>query len=144
MAYDEGLAQRVREILEVRVGVTEKRMFGGIAFMVRGAMCAGLIGDDLIARVGPTLHQELLGRAHARPFDFTGRPMRGFVVVGAEGIAEDSDLASWLDTCLAFNATLAAEAGLAALRRDAKKSTAKSRVATKAAGSGKARTRFSR
>ncbi len=109
MAYDDGLAQRVREALASEAGVIEKRMFGGLAFMVRGNMCCGVSGKDLMARVGPDAYEEALGRPFARPMDFTGRPLRGFVYVGSEGCATDEELSGWVNRCLEFVGSLPAK-----------------------------------
>ena len=104
MAYDEALAARLTKIFAGRSDVVEKKMFGGIAFMVSGNMCCGVINDALMARVGPDRYEEAVGRSHAREMDFTGRPMKGFVHVAPEGIANDVQLKSW-----AFVATLPAK-----------------------------------
>lgn len=96
MAYDEGLAQRLREALADADGLTERRMFGGIAFMLHGNMAVGVTSDELMVRVGPERYDEALARTHARVFDMTGRPMRGWVVVAAEGLADDPSLAAWV------------------------------------------------
>ena len=106
MAFDEGLAQRLREILAARDDVVEKRMFGGLAFMVSGNMCCGVLGEDLMARVGPGRYTSVLQLPHARPMDFTGKPLKGFVYVGHEGIASDDDLAVWVGRCLEFTDSL--------------------------------------
>ena len=106
MAFDEGLAQRLREILAAREDVVEKRMFGGLAFMVSGNMCCGVLGEDLMARVGPAQYASVLQLPHARPMDFTGKPLKGFVYVGHEGIASDDDLAVWVGLCLEFTDSL--------------------------------------
>lgn len=102
MAFDEGVAQRLREALQSRDDVLEKRMFGGIAFMVRGHMCVGVIGDALMARVGPKQYDKLLARPHAREMRFTGRPMTGFIHVEPEGIESDGDLRKWVAACVSF------------------------------------------
>lgn len=102
MAYDEGLAERLREIFENHAVTEEKRMFGGICFMVLGHMCCGVVGDRLMARVGPENYDACLSRPHVREMDFTGKPMRGMVFVDSEGIAEDADLDRWVRTCLTF------------------------------------------
>ena len=99
MSYDEGMAQRLREALAHRADVAEKRMFGGIAFMLSGNMCCGVVDDTLMARVGPEQYQEALALPHAREMDFTGRPMRGFVFVGAEGLESDEELTGWVRRC---------------------------------------------
>jgi hypothetical protein len=102
MPYDEGLAERLRDIFHQRSDVVEKRMFGGICFMVSGHMCCGIVGETLMARVGPDMYEESLKQPHVREMDFTGRPMKGFVYVQPEGIAEDSDLSRWVDKCIGF------------------------------------------
>ena len=95
MAYDEGLAERIREIIGSR-GVVEKKMFGGLAFMVRGHMCCGVQGEELMLRVGPERFEETLAKPHARKMDFTGRPLKGFIYVDSEGLESDDDLAGWV------------------------------------------------
>jgi TfoX/Sxy family transcriptional regulator of competence genes len=106
MAYDEGLAQRLREALDAERGLAEKKMFGGIAFLLRGHMCCGVVGGELMLRVGPEAYPEALAQRHARPMDFTGRPMRGFVYVAAEGFESDEDLEAWLARATAFARSL--------------------------------------
>jgi TfoX/Sxy family transcriptional regulator of competence genes len=106
MAYDEGLAERIREALGDRPGVSERKMFGGLAFMVDGHMACGVMGEDLMARVGPDGYDEALGEPHARPMDFTGRPLTGMVYVAAEGIEDDAALAEWVERTTRFVATL--------------------------------------
>ena len=96
MAYDEGLAQRIREALADADGLTERRMFGGIAFMLHGNMAVGVSGDELMVRVGQDCYDEALAQPHARVFDMTGRVMRGWVVVASEGIADDAALDEWI------------------------------------------------
>ena len=86
MAYDEALAQRVREILCRTDAVTERHMFGGIAFMLRGHMLVGVLDRSLMARVGPQNHERALAKAGVREMDFTGRPMRGYVYVEGPGL----------------------------------------------------------
>ncbi len=106
MAYDEGLAQRIREQLEELEGVIEKKMFGGLCFMVQGHMSVGITAEDLMVRVGPDGHPEALAQPHARPMDFTHRPMKGFVFVGPEGFESDPDLEAWIERSLRFVSTL--------------------------------------
>jgi TfoX/Sxy family transcriptional regulator of competence genes len=106
MAYDEQLAERVRDVLELREEVTERKMFGGIAFMLRGNMACGVIDDDLIVRVGPDEYERALAEGHTREFDFTGRPSKGIVVVSAEGVATDEALSEWVDAGADFAASL--------------------------------------
>lgn len=97
MAYDEALATRIRSVLKEWDDVTERKMFGGLAFMVRDRMACGIVRDDLMVPVGPDAHDESLAQPHTRPMDFTGKPMRGMVYVAPEGIASDGDLATWID-----------------------------------------------
>jgi TfoX/Sxy family transcriptional regulator of competence genes len=106
MAFDEGLAERVREVLRGRDGISERRMFGGLAFMARGHMAVGILGDALMARVGPARYAEALREAGAREMDFTGKPMKGYVFVAPEGIGEDSALEHWVSRCLEFVGSL--------------------------------------
>ena len=106
MAYDNGVAQRIREYLEGREGIEEKEMFGGVAFMLNGNMCCGVVKDSMMVRVGPDDYEASLALPHARKMDFTGKPLPGFVYVEPEGFAEDPDLAAWLGRCLAFAESL--------------------------------------
>ena len=109
MAYDEVLAERVRRALTGRAGLSERKMFGGIAFMLQGNMCCGIVRNDLMVRVGPERHEEALAQPHARPMDFTGRPMRGMVYVTPEGCRTDEALKRWVEQGLNFAATLPAK-----------------------------------
>lgn len=109
MAFDEGLAQRIREHLGGTPGLSERQMFGGIGFLLDGHLCVGVIGDDLIARVGPDAYDAALARDGARPFDFTGRAMTGWVTVGPDPIEDDEALVAWIDECRTFVATLPAK-----------------------------------
>ena len=106
MAYDEGVAQRLREVFADRTDVIEKKMFGGIAFMVRGNMCCGVVGEELMVRVGPEQYEDALKEPYAREMDFTGKPMNGFIYVGVQGFASAKDLASWVERCEQFVSTL--------------------------------------
>lgn len=96
MAYSEQLGSRVREILEEGGDVDERKMFGGLAFMVNGHMCCGVIGDDLVLRVGADRAEQVLAEPHARPMDFTGRPLKGFVFVAPSGLRTEARLRHWL------------------------------------------------
>ena len=96
MAYDEGLAQRIQEALDDLPGLVEKKMFGGVGFMVQGNMACGVNKNDLIIRVGPERYEEALTQPHVSVFDLTGRPMKGWVVVGPEGYETDEALKSWV------------------------------------------------
>jgi TfoX/Sxy family transcriptional regulator of competence genes len=106
MAYDDKLASRVRKALEKQRGVTEKKMFGGLCFMLGDAMCCGIVGGELMARVGADRYAEALARPGARPMDFSGKPMVGYVFVGEAGMRTASDLARWVEWCASFVKTL--------------------------------------
>ena len=106
MAYDEQLAERIRVALSGREGVRERKMFGGIAFMVGGNMAAGVIRDDLMVRVGPDSHDDALAQPHVREMDFAGRPMKGMIYVSADGVASDSELDRWVTAGAEFAASL--------------------------------------
>lgn len=102
MTYDEDLAIRIRAALSEHSDVVEKKMFGGLAFMVNGAMCCGLTNADLMVRVGPEHYEDALAQPHARPMDFTGRPLKGMVYVAREGLRTNAMLARWIRRGLAF------------------------------------------
>ncbi len=106
MAYNEALVDRVRRSLTGSEGVDERKMFGGLCFMLHGNMILGVAKDDLMARVGPDGHDAALAQPGARPMDFTGRPMRGFVYVGPMGYETDQALADWVARAFAFVGTL--------------------------------------
>jgi hypothetical protein len=106
MAYDPHLAERLRSLLKARRGVTEKAMFGGLAFLLHGKMFCGILGSELLARVGPDAHDTAMARPHVRIMDFTGRPMRGYVFVGPAAIATAAQLQRWVNECQAHAATL--------------------------------------
>lgn len=117
MAYDEQLADRVRRVLAGRPDVTERAMFGGLCFMTRGRMCCGLVGDELMVRVGAEAHAAALSERHVRPMDFTGRPMVGMVFVEPEGLLTPRMLAGWVERGLAFAATMPPKPRTAARKR---------------------------
>ncbi|MEN8160320.1 MAG: TfoX/Sxy family protein [Myxococcota bacterium] len=117
MAYDEGLAQRIRDELEEQPGLSEKRMFGGLCFLVGGNMAVGIVKDELMVRVGPDAYEEALAQPFARPMDFTKRPMKGFVYVGTQGFEEDTDLARWVGRGVGFAASLPKSAKRSGARR---------------------------
>lgn len=106
MAYDEGLAERLRDVLKERDGIAEKKMFGGLAFMSHGHMFVGIAGDDLMVRVGPQRYAEALLAPHAREMDFTGKPMKGYVFVAPAGFETDAALERWVGLGAAFVETL--------------------------------------
>jgi TfoX/Sxy family transcriptional regulator of competence genes len=106
MAFDAHLAARVRKALGKELGITEKRMFGGIAFLRHGLMFAGVTNELLMARVGRELHEDSLAREHVRVMDFTGKPMAGYVYVDPPALASEKALGFWLKRCLDHVATL--------------------------------------
>ncbi|MEX2529431.1 MAG: TfoX/Sxy family protein [Gemmatimonadota bacterium] len=109
MAYDEGLAQRVRETLVDHEGVTEKKMFGGLCFLLRGNMACGIVGDRLMVRTGPDAWAEALAQPHIREMDFTGRSLRGFVYVDSPALEDDGALEHWVRQGVDFAASLPSE-----------------------------------
>ena len=106
MTYDEGLAQRLRALLVEQAGIEEKKMFGGVAYMLNGNLACGVIRDELIVRVGLGKYDEALSRDHVRPFDFTGRTMKGWIMVSPEGCESDEDLEDLVQQGLDFAASL--------------------------------------
>ncbi len=105
MAFDEALAERIRDALGEVDGVTDKRMFGGITFMVHGNMAVGVMGDDLIVRLGAQAGEAALAEPGTRVFDFTGRPMKNWIVVDGDRL-DDEDLTRWLRAGLGFAGSL--------------------------------------
>ncbi len=103
MAYNEILAQRVREALAPQRQVEEKKMMGGLTFMVNAKMCVGILGDDLMARIDPEVYETALTKKGCREMDFTGKPMKGFVFINPEGTKRKADLDYWIGLALAFN-----------------------------------------
>jgi hypothetical protein len=109
MAYDENLAARIRIALARDSAVTEKKMFGGLAFLHRGLMFVGVSGSKLMARVGKDNYRESLRHQHVREMDFTGKPMQGYVYIEPSGIKTEEQLRFWLQRCEAFVRTLPAK-----------------------------------
>lgn len=109
MAYDEALAERIRRALKGETKITEKKMFGGIAFLLEGKMSLGILGKDLVVRVNPQEQDKLMLYPHVRPMDLTGRPMKGFLYVAPEATRSGAGLASWIKRGLAFARTLPAK-----------------------------------
>jgi TfoX/Sxy family transcriptional regulator of competence genes len=104
MAYDEQLAERLRKSFGKRkVKFAEKRMMGGLCFMVDDKMCLGVEKEKLMVRIDPQLYEHALTRKGCAPMDFTGRPLRGFVYVHPEVLAEEEELAAWLQLALDYN-----------------------------------------
>ena len=109
MAYDESLAARVKEVLSVRPDIAERKMFGGLAFMLAGNMCCCVTDRGLMVRVGPAGYEEALALPHAGVMDITGRPMRGWVLVQPAGLESDAGLNRWVGHGAGFAATLPAK-----------------------------------
>jgi TfoX/Sxy family transcriptional regulator of competence genes len=105
VAYDERLAKRVRDILAGDPTLSERKMFGGLAFMLDGNMCCGIVGDRLMLRLGAGLAEQALERTHVQPMDFTGRPMTGMVFVAPEGLRGKA-LRTWVEQATSFTRTL--------------------------------------
>lgn len=102
MACDEGLVDRIRDVLNGVRGIGEIRMFGGVCFTLNGNMMCGVAKDDLMCRIGEAAYAPALKRLHVREMDFAKRPMKGYVFVDSEGLAEDEDLRSWVEACRDF------------------------------------------
>ncbi len=109
MGHDEQLLGRVRRILSGRQDVAERRMIGGLSFMVNGHMCAGLTGTGLMVRVGPDGYERALSRPHVQPMELAGRRLTGFVCVNPEGCRTDTALAAWVQQGIDFVSTLPAK-----------------------------------
>jgi hypothetical protein len=104
MAYDEHLAERMRQVLrQKQVPFEEKRMMGGLVFMVDDKMCAGIVKNDMMGRIDPGIFDFALTRKGCRKMDFTGASMAGFVLIDPEGVDLDADLEYWIGLCLEFN-----------------------------------------
>lgn len=104
MAYNEYLAERVHRYLKDRfVTFNEKKMFGGIVFMVDDKMCIGIAEEELMCRIDPDLYEEALSKVGCKEMNFTGRPMKGFVFVELEALDSEDDLGYWIDLCLEYN-----------------------------------------
>jgi TfoX-like protein len=106
MSYDEGLAERVRECLAGKRGISEKKMFGGLCFLFHGNMVVGISKNELMVRYDRGDHDTVMKLKHVRPMDFTKKPMRGFAFVGGKGFDSDADLQRWIDRCLDYVSTL--------------------------------------
>jgi TfoX/Sxy family transcriptional regulator of competence genes len=102
MPFDQTLAERIRRLLRRRRRVEERRMFGGVAFLVNGHMSVGVVGHHLVLRLGNELAAEALRKRHTRPMDFTGKPLRSMIYVQSAGYRKDSDLADWVGQALAY------------------------------------------
>ena len=109
MAFSEELAERIRRRLARRKGIEEKKMFGGIGFLLNGNLLVGVWKDSLIARLGPEQGEEALPEPHVKEFDITGRPMKGWVLVEPEGVTSDDQLKGWLQRAVKFVGKLPAK-----------------------------------
>ncbi len=109
MTYSQSLADRIRSVLGSRKGIVEKQMFGGVGFLLSGNLLVGVWKTSLIARIGPDRYQEALAQPHVRQFDITGRPMKGWVLVEAEGVDDDGQLREWIERATEFVAGLPAK-----------------------------------
>lgn len=106
MAFDENVAQRVRDVLSEDCAAVERRMFGGLAFMVNSHMCCGIVGEDLVVRIGPKEYEKTLSQSYVRAMDFTGRPMKGLVYVSPPGYRSKANLRKWIRRGLRFVSSL--------------------------------------
>jgi TfoX/Sxy family transcriptional regulator of competence genes len=103
MAYSEQLADRIRSRFEHFENVEEKAMMGGLVYMYNGKMCVGIIKDELMCRINPSMHEELLEREGCRTMDFTNRPMKGYILISPEAIVHQKDFDYWINLALEFN-----------------------------------------
>jgi len=104
MGYDEFLAERIKTILNQKhIIFEEKKMMGGLCYLVKDKMCLGIVRNELMARIDPDMQEEALAKPGCREMDFTHRPMKGFVFIEPEGIDNDCDLEYWIGKCLEFN-----------------------------------------
>ena len=111
MPYSESLAARIRDALARRRGIEEKKMFGGVGFLLNGNMLVGVWKDSLIARIGPDDGEAALRELHVKEFDITGRAMKGWVLVRPEGVEDDEQLTAWIEQATRFVRTLPAKEG---------------------------------
>ncbi len=109
MAFDEKLADRIRARLGRRRGLSEKKMFGGVAFMLSGNMCCGVHGDEMIVRLAPEDTDQALRKRHTRIFDITGKPMKGWILVASSGLGTQAALAEWVDVAVEYASSLPAK-----------------------------------
>lgn len=103
MAFNEKLSDRIREALSYLPKVEEKYMFGGVCYMLNGKMCIGVVEDEMMCRIGPEVYEEALEKTGCREMIFTGKPMKGYVYVGNEGMKTKKQFEYWIDLCISFN-----------------------------------------
>jgi TfoX/Sxy family transcriptional regulator of competence genes len=135
VSYDEKLAERIRTAIETKKPRTESKMFGGLAFMVGGHMCCGVIGRDMLVRVGRDEYAKLVSAPHARPMDFTGKPLKSMIYVGPDGTRNARGLKKWVDRAVGF------VEGLPAKPRKKKVAAKKGKTSSPSAAAKKAPTR---
>lgn len=117
MAYSEELAERIRSRFATYSGLTERKMFGGLCFLLNGNMCFGIVGEKLMVRVGAEGQEEAFRYPHVHPMDFTGRPMKGMIYVAPEGTLSERDLAVWVERGLRHTQSLPAKVSSTAARK---------------------------
>jgi TfoX/Sxy family transcriptional regulator of competence genes len=106
MTYNQKLAQRIREEIKTLPDLQEKKMFGGVGFLIQGNMACGVHGEDLIVRTGPENYQAALSKPHTKPFNMTGKPMSGWIEVDSKGFEAESDLKDWVQLGVKFAKSL--------------------------------------
>ena len=106
MVYNEKLAERIRALIKGKRSITEKKMFGGLAFLFQDKMFCGVVKDDLMVRTGPEMYEKALSKQHSRPMDFTGKPMKGFVFVEPNGYKTAKSLSTWVSFGLDYVSNL--------------------------------------
>ena len=109
MAYDIALADRVRKVLKARKGISERKMFGGITFLLNGNMCCGVVNEDIVLRLGEAGATRALKRSHSRPMDFTGKPIKSMVYVAPKGFQTDAALRKWIEPAVDYARSLPAK-----------------------------------
>lgn len=106
MAFDESLAGGIRDVLAHRLDIEEKKMFGGLGFLLNGNMLVGVWKDSLIVRIGPDAYEDALREPHVKEFDITGKPMKGWIMVEPEGVEQEDQLKNWIERATMFVKTL--------------------------------------
>ena len=117
MAFDQDLAMRVRRLLEKQDGISERKMFGGLAFLLKVKMFCGVLGHDLVARLGAEQAQTALRRSYVRPMDFTGRPMKGYVYIAPDGLRTDRALQTFIRHAIRYTSSLSSKRDYPKIKR---------------------------